>query len=104
MSVDINKIEVGDKVTLVPLEVMEIHPTTVKLKSGGGPTYATADMITGHHRKPKEIKVGSRVRVQLPGVRGTVQHILQDRAWVRWDAGYHTVWKVSELTLVTDDQ
>lgn len=52
MTIDISKILPGDLVTVEPLEVLEIHPSTVKVKGWGGAAYVAHEAITRHHPAP----------------------------------------------------
>ena len=107
MSVDISKIQPGDKVTLVPLEVLDVGSITLKLKTGVGPIYFFPDLIAAHHPAPREIKVGDRVRVDRSVRVATVRAVDNDQAWVRWNdgdgEGNYTYW-VFDLTLVEDGE
>jgi hypothetical protein len=103
MTIDISKIKPGDKVTLVPLEVVEA-PTgsnSIGLRlSRSGVIYVVPDQIAAHHPAPREIGVGDRVKAS-DGFLGTVRAVDESEAWVRWD-GHDANWsaQIPEITLV----
>jgi hypothetical protein len=61
MTIDIGNIKPGDRVTVVDLEVIEVLPSTVKVKSGGGPAYYSHEDIIRHYPKPRALEIGHLV-------------------------------------------
>ena len=106
MPIDISKIKPGDKVTLVPLEVVEtpIGSSSIGLRlSRSGVIYVVPDQLAAHHPAPREIGVGDRVWDQGRVYAGTVEHVSRGMAWVAY-ANADCIRFVSDLTLVEGDQ
>jgi hypothetical protein len=108
--IDISKIKPGDKVTLVPLEVADVHwyndnrgPGIRLRDSEGYSNFITADQIAAHHPAPREIGVGDRVKEKGRLIAGTVEHVARGAAWVLWDDKYETLVVTGFLILVERD-
>lgn len=98
MTVDVSKIKVGDKVTLVPLEVVEVCAGRVRLNhKNGWLHWVSFDHIAAHHR---EFQVGDRVKHATIGAHGTIEHIARDKAWVMWDNAGDGMALLSNLSFV----
>ena len=60
--IDISKIRVGDKVTLVPLEVSNITHGQFQVRDNEcNYAYYSADKIVAHHPKPRALEIGQQV-------------------------------------------
>ena len=85
MTIDISKIKQGDKVTLVPLEVLATLPGAVRIWFPRfGDIVFSADLIAAHHPAQREFQVGDRVRLKEGSVAGTVRGVDCDEVWVKW--------------------
>jgi len=120
MTIDISKIKPGDKVTLVPLEVVNVcsqpsdvlNPIQVEVPDRHAQHrifWVGPDQIAAHHPAPREIGVGDRVRIISWRSRfiGTVRGVDESEVWVKWDEATcnpQPIWPASDLTLVEGDQ
>ena len=100
--IDISKIKPGDKVTLVPLEVVDKTKSTVNIIFKDECHWISADQIAAHHPAPREFQVGDRVR--SGGSEGAIEHLARGRARVLWDSGYDLICSIEDLTLVEAGQ
>lgn len=96
-TVDISKIEVGDRITLggefVVVQVTSDLPPARPIQIRNADcnyTWLTPDMITAHHPKPKPLAVGDRVQRDYGGSTGTLLAVDGKDAWVRWPTGCST--------------
>ena len=87
MTIDITKIRPGDKVTLVPLEVVDVTRFTVDVIFKDERHWIAADRIAAHHPAPREFQVGDRVRFTTGTHLGTVRGVANGEVWVVWDSG-----------------
>jgi hypothetical protein len=101
--VDTSKIQPGD--------LLEVRMKAGERRSDGRWCVLAADRgwlssvspedILSHTPAPRPLSVGDRVRSRGFGnhvaARGTIRHIIGDRAWVAWDAGGDSVRRLSEL-------
>ena len=60
MTIDISKIKPGDKVSLVPLEVVDKTKFVVDIIFKGERHWIAADQIAAHHPAPRKFQVGDR--------------------------------------------
>jgi hypothetical protein len=115
VSVDISKIRPGDKVTLVPLEVVSVYSprdsvcdtVQVEARDSRHPRvfWVQPDQIAAHHPAPREIGVGDRVKwFGGKHYAGTVEHVARLKARVLWDSGADSLVLLRDLTLVEGNQ
>jgi hypothetical protein len=111
--IDISKIKPGDKVTLVPLEVVNacsqpsavLNPIQVEVRDRHNQHrifWVGPDQIAAHHPAPREIEVGDRVRDRSHLI-GEVLAIAQGYAMVKWPGSAVTATQYRYLTLVEGD-
>ena len=111
MTIDISKIKPGDKVTLVPLEVVDTETAfgVPGILIRGSPdssnfsAWIGEEDITAHHPAPREFQVGDRVR--MAGRLATVHGVDGVEAWLRFDGDNGNLTRrISQLTLLEAGQ
>ena len=106
MTIDISKIRPGDKVSLVPLEVLEVLVDDDMVNVAFGPDgLVEMFMIAAHHPAPREFQVGDRVTRGVCGDDWLIEHIAYGRAWIsRNDGQEGWLWHLDDLTLAEAGQ
>ena len=101
MTVDISKIRPGDKVTLVPLEVVgENFEGFIAVKDAGAcPAFFRTNQIAAHHPAPREFQVGDRVFVDKERTPRVIGAVFMDVALLDV-AGSPMAFNIRRLTLV----
>lgn len=106
MTVDISKIKPGDKVTLVPLEVVDVGQDSNYVAARLGNLavwHFNSYQIAAHHPAPRQIKMGDRVR--WADRHGEVIGIDGSEIGVRWANPVIRTWvHRTNLTLVEAGQ
>ena len=107
MTIDVSKIKPGDKVTLVPLEVINVSRDSdyVAVKLDDFSVWQFDDnQITAHYPAPRKFQKGDRVKHATIGAPGTIEHIARDKAWVMWDTAGDGMALLSNLSFVKNPE
>lgn len=108
--IDISKVQPGDMVTVVPLEVHSVDAGWVALFMDPDTiVHFNWDQILTHTPAPREIKVGDRVRVTGPvwkmGDDGKVIGLDDGYVYVVWFRGMNAIaYRPASLTIVEDGE
>ena len=105
MTIDSSKLQPGDTVSLVPLEVLEVLVDDDMVNVAFGPDgLVEMFMIAAHHPAPREFQVGDRVTSNGKADVGTIEHVARGKARVIWDDTWDVIMPLEILTLVEDGE